>query len=70
MKGSEFVFDYAKHHKINPNCCGSYIDSPDWIKSKKATKNPSNKKDSKRFQYTITVALNPEEIGKHIVQKE
>ena len=31
MKGSEFVFDYVHLlycicHKINPNCCGSYID--------------------------------------------
>ena len=37
MKGSEFVFDYVyllyyKCHKINPNCGGSYIDSPNWIK--------------------------------------
>ena len=31
MKGSEF----DKCHKINPSGCGSYIDSPDWIKSKK-----------------------------------
>ena len=35
---SEFVIDYVrllyyKRHKINPNCSGSYIDSPDWIKS-------------------------------------
>ena len=42
MKGSEFVFDYVhllyyKGHKINPNCVGSYIDSLDWIKIKKAT---------------------------------
>ena len=34
MKGSDFVFDcvhllYYKCHKINPNRCGSYIDSPD-----------------------------------------
>ena len=30
MKGSAFVFDYVhKCHKINPNCGGSYIDSPD-----------------------------------------
>ena len=34
MKGSEFVFDYVyilyyKCHKINPNCGGSYIESPD-----------------------------------------
>ena len=34
MKGSDFVFDYVqllyyKCHKINLNCDGSYIDSPD-----------------------------------------
>ena len=69
MRGSEFVFDYVqlmfyKCHKINLNRGGSYIDSPDWIKNKKATINPINKKD-KCFQYTVTVALNYEEIGKH-----
>ena len=40
MKGSEFVFDYVhllyyKCHKINPNCVGSYKDSPNWIKKQK-----------------------------------
>ena len=68
MRGSEFVFDYVKLlyykcHKINLNRGGSYIDSPDWIK--KATINPINKKDNKRFQYAITVGLNYEEIRKH-----
>ena len=34
IKGSEFIFDcnhllYCKCHKINMNCGGSYIDSPD-----------------------------------------
>ena len=67
MKGSEFVYDYAqlfyyKRHKINPNRGGSYIDSLDWIKNKKATINPINKKYNKCFQYTVTVALNYEEI--------
>ena len=45
MKG---IFDYVhllyyKCHKINPNRSGSYIDSPDWIKNKKATINPINR---------------------------
>ena len=40
MKGSEFVFDYVhlfyyKCHKTNLNRGGLYLDSPDWIKSKK-----------------------------------
>ena len=69
MKGSEFVFDYVqllyyKCHKINPSCSGSYIDSSDWIKNKKATINPINKKDNKCFQYAVAVALNYEEIKK------
>ena len=70
MKSSQFVFDYVyllfyKCHKINPNRGGLYIDSPDWIKNKKATINPINKKDNKCFQYAATVVLNHEEIGKH-----
>ena len=69
MKDSEFVIDYAhllyyKCHKISLNRGGSYIDSPDWIKNKKAAVNPINKKDNKCFQYTVTVALNYEEIKK------
>ena len=44
-------------HKINLNLGGSYIDSPDWIKKKKPTINPINKKDNKCFQYTATVAI-------------
>ena len=55
MKGSEFVFDYTqllyyKCYKTNPNRSGSYTDSPDWIKNKKATINLINKKDNKCFQ--------------------
>ena len=47
MNGKEFVIDYVhllykKFHKINPNRGGSYIDSPDWIKNKKATINLIN----------------------------
>ena len=44
------VIDHLLHykcHKIIPNCGRSYIDSPDWIKNKKATVNPINKKDTK-----------------------
>ena len=39
--------------------------SPYWKKNKKATINPSNKKDNNCFQNTVTVALNHEEIGKY-----
>ena len=73
MRGSEFVFDYVqllyyKCHNINFNHGGSYIDSPDWIKNKKAAMNPINKKDNKCFQYAVTVSLNYEEIGIHAEQ--
>ena len=69
MRGSSFVFDYVqllyyKCHKTNLNRGGSYIDSPDWMKSKKGTINPINKKDNKSFQYAVTVALNYEETKK------
>ena len=70
MRGSEFIFDfvhllYYKCHKINLNCGGLYIDSPDWIKNKNTTINPINKKDHKCFQCTVTVALNHKQIGKN-----
>ena len=41
-----------------------HLDSPDWIKNKKATINRVNKKDNKCFQYIVTVALHYEEIKK------
>ena len=70
MRGSEFIFDcvnlsYYKCYKINFKRSGSYIDSPDWIKNKKATIYTVNKKDNKCFQYAITIPLNHEEIGKN-----
>ena len=42
----------------------SYTNSPDWIKNKKATINPINKKDNECFQYAVTVALNYEKSKK------
>ena len=42
------------------------MDSPDWIKNKRATINPINKKDNKCFQYIVTVTLNHEEIKKDV----
>ena len=52
---------YYKCHQVNLNYGGSYIDSPDWIKKKKATINPKNI-DDKCFQYVAIVALNYEEV--------
>ena len=67
MRGSDFIFDcvylmYCKCHKINPNWGGSYKDSPDWMKNKKASINPINN-DDKYFQCAASVALNHIEIA-------
>ena len=68
MKGSKFIFesvDLLKYglNKIILNKGGSYIDSPKWLKSKKATMNLKNN-DDKCFQYALTVALNYQSIKK------
>ena len=67
MKGSDFIFDcdhllYHKCQKINFKCDGSYINSPEWIKSKKETINPISKNYNKWFQYTTKATLNNEKI--------
>ena len=57
MKKSNLVYDrvrtfYYKLHKISINRSGGlYIDSPDWIKNKKAAIKPKNKNDDKCMQY-------------------
>ena len=68
MKGIDFVFDgvdslYYKLHKISLKKGGSYIDTTEWLKNKKATINPKNN-DDKCFQYALTAALNYERTGK------
>ena len=55
------------HYRLNTvslNRDGSYIDSPKWLKNKKATINSKNK-DEKCLQYAITVALNYQKINNH-----
>ena len=69
MRGSDFIFDsvqlmYYKCHKVNFSHGASYIDSPDWIKKKKATINLKNT-DDKCFPYAVTLALNYAEIEAH-----
>ena len=59
MRGSEFVRDsidllYYRFQKIGFKRDGSYIDSPKWLKNKKATINPENNDDN-CFQYALTV---------------
>ena len=43
---------------------GSYVDSPDWVKSQETTINPVND-DDKFFQHPATIALNYKKIVKH-----
>ena len=71
MKGCGFISDYVhllyyKCHKTNPNRGGLCTDSPDSIKSKKATINPINKKDNKCIQYAITVKLSSAKNSKNL----
>ena len=69
MTGKDFIFDfvnllYCKCHNINLNRGKPNIDSPDWIKYKKAKINPINKNDDKCFPYAVTIALGHEVIKK------
>ena len=69
MKGSEFIFDSVNllHYHLQKTSLkrtgSSYIDSPEWLKNKKATINPKNN-DNNCFQYALTVALNYQNIKK------
>ena len=55
-------------HKTSLKRGKSYIKSPEWILNKRATINPKNK-DNKCFQYSITVALNNQNIENHPERK-
>ena len=59
------VLIYCYHiHKTTLKRGKSYIKSPEWLLNKRATINPKNK-DNKCFRYSITVALNHQNIEKH-----
>ena len=65
-KGSDFAFESVDllvyHlHKISLKRGKSYIKSPEWVSNKRATINPKNK-DNKCFRYSVTVALNHQNI--------
>ena len=68
--GSNFVFQnfdlkVSYHiHKTSLKRGKSYMKSPEWVLNKTATINPKNK-DDKCFQYSITVALNHQNIENH-----
>ena len=63
QRGSKFIPDsvellYYHFQRIDIIRAESYIMSPDWIASKKATINPKNEKDNKCFQWAIIAGLN------------
>ena len=47
----------------------SYIMSPDWIESKKATINPTNEKDNECFKWSIISGLNYNEVKEKELKK-
>ena len=62
-RGSEFIPDsvellYYHFQRIDIGRAETYIMSPDWTASKKATRNPKNEKDNKCFQWSIISGLN------------
>ena len=68
MKGSNSMFDFAegiyyKCHKISLNRGGSYTDSSQQLKNKKATINLKNN-DNECLKYVVTVTRNPKKSEK------
>ena len=68
-KGSNFVFESVdllsySSHKISLKRGKSFIKSPEWLTNERATVN-RNYKDNKCFQYSVTVALNHQNIENH-----
>ena len=66
-RGSGFTHDsvgllYYYFQRIDIRRGGSYIVSPDWIASKKATINPKNEKDNECFKWSIIAELNHNKI--------
>ena len=73
-RGSEFIPDsvellYYHFQRTDIRRAESYITSPDWILSKKATINPKNEKDNKCFQWSIVLGLNYSKIKEKELKK-
>ena len=69
-ESSNFIFESVerldyKLQKIKLKRGGSYINSPKWIRDKKATTNQKNEDDNDCFQYALNVALNYQNIENH-----
>ena len=62
QENSSFVYESVEEcnihfHKIDLRRGASFIDTPDWLKPKKATINPQNNDDVYCFMYAVTIAL-------------
>ena len=73
-RGSRFTHDsvgllYYNFQKIDIIRAESYIVSPDWIASKKATINPKNEKDNECFKWSIIAGLNYYKIDEKELKK-
>ena len=73
-RGSEFIADsvellYYRFQRIDIRRAESYIMSPDWIASKKATINPKNEKDNECFKWSIIAGLNYNKINEKYLKK-
>ena len=73
-RGSKFIPDSVELleyelHKIDIIRAESYIITPDWIASKKATINPNNEKDNKCFQWSVISGLNYNKINEKYLKK-
>ena len=73
-RGSEFIPDsvellYYHFQRIDIRRAESYIMSPDWIASKKATINPKNEKDNECFKWSIIAVLNYNKIKEKELKK-
>ena len=72
--GSKFIPDsvellYYHFQRIDIRRAESYIMSPDWIASKKATINPKNEKDNECFKWSIIAGLNCNKINEKELKK-
>ena len=70
QESSSFVYESVEEcnihfNKIDLRRGASFIDTPDWLKPKKATINPQNKNDVYCFMYAATITLYRSELGKN-----
>ena len=73
-RGSRFTHDsagllYYHFQRIDIRRGESYILSPDWIASKKATISPKNEKDNECFKWSIVAGLNYNKIKEKELKK-